>query len=437
LNDVGNVWLDAGIVPYSTLVDPKTGKVSYITDKKYFEEWFPADFITESFPGQFKNWFYSMIAMSTVLENTNPFKNVLGFATMLGEDGRAMHKSWGNYIEFNEGADKIGVDVMRWMFARQNPTDNMLFGYKRADEVRRQFYLLLWNTYKYYVEYANLEKVKPTDHKKQPESSNVLDIWILTRFNWLIEDVKENLKKFNPKDSAIAMEEFVDDLSTWYIRRSRNRVWVHADSEEDKMGFYHTMHYVLSNLAIMMSPIMPAVTEEIYTELTGEESVHLAFWPEAEEYKDTSVIADMQIVRDIVEVGHRIRKEQKLKVRQVLKAVTITLSKNLAFKEKKYSEQYIKLLSDELNVKDVNIIDGDYTEILVEYDTSMTPELQAEGELRELIRTIQAERKNLGLKLNQSVNLVVPEKFAKSVDEIKKAVYANSITTGAELKVEK
>jgi isoleucyl-tRNA synthetase len=121
IGDVGNPWLDAGIVPFSTLVDPETKQVSYTTDKKYWQSWFPADFVTESFPGQFKNWFYSLIAMSTVLEDTNPFGTVLGFASMLGEDGRAMHKSWGNSIEFNEGSDTIGVDVMWWSFVRHSP----------------------------------------------------------------------------------------------------------------------------------------------------------------------------------------------------------------------------------------------------------------------------------------------------------------------------
>ena len=128
IDDVGNVWLDAGIVGFSTYVDPETKKLSYTTDKKYWQEWFPADFITESFPGQFKNWFYSMIAMSTVLEKRNSFKLVLGYGSMLGEDGRPMHKSWGNMVEFGQGADKIGVDVMRWMFVTHNPEQNLLFG---------------------------------------------------------------------------------------------------------------------------------------------------------------------------------------------------------------------------------------------------------------------------------------------------------------------
>ena len=134
--DVGNPWLDAGIVPFSTL--------HYRTDPEYWQKWFPADFITESFPGQFRNWFYSMLAMGTVLRREPPFKAIFGYATLYGEDGRPMHKSWGNAIEFNEAAERMGVDVMRWMYASARPEENILFGYHSADEARREL-LVLWN----------------------------------------------------------------------------------------------------------------------------------------------------------------------------------------------------------------------------------------------------------------------------------------------------
>ena len=200
VDDVGNVWLDAGIVPFSTYIDPKTKELSYITDKKYWEEWFPADFITESFPGQFKNWFYSMIAMSTVLEKRNPYKLVLGYGSMLGEDGRPMHKSWGNSIEFNEGADKIGVDVMRWMFVSHNPEQNLLFGYKKADETRRTFHLMLWNVYNFFITYANADKWEPKG--MEPSAENVLDKWIVSRLNKTIKRVTKALENYNPQRSA-------------------------------------------------------------------------------------------------------------------------------------------------------------------------------------------------------------------------------------------
>ena len=177
--DVGNPWLDAGIVNFSTLIDPKTGKVSYLTDKKYWRQWYPADFITECFPGQFRNWFYSLIAMSTVLEDHNPFKTVLGHALVRDEQGREMHKSWGNAIWFDEAVEKMGADTMRWLYARQKPEFNLNFGYNIAREVRRQYLLLYWNTYRFFITYANLNGFQPLKNfkyqvlnSKQTQNSN-------------------------------------------------------------------------------------------------------------------------------------------------------------------------------------------------------------------------------------------------------------------------
>ncbi|HEY4957087.1 MAG TPA: class I tRNA ligase family protein, partial [Caldimonas sp.] len=170
--DVGNPWLDAGIVPFSTM--------HYRTDPDFWREWFPADFITESFPGQFRNWFYSMLAMSTVLRREPPFKTIFGYATLFGEDGRPMHKSWGNSIEFNEAAERMGVDVMRWMYARQRPEDNILFGYRTADEARREL-LVLWNVFAFFMTYARLSGWRPAADAGSKPPNEILDRWILSR----------------------------------------------------------------------------------------------------------------------------------------------------------------------------------------------------------------------------------------------------------------
>ncbi|NJM42714.1 MAG: class I tRNA ligase family protein [Anaerolineae bacterium] len=178
--DVGNPWLDAGIVSFSTM--------GYRTDKDYWAKWFPADFITESFPGQFRNWFYSLIAMSTVLEETFPTKAILGFATLLDEKGEAMHKSKGNSIEFSEAADKAGADVMRWLYARQKYDDNLLFGYNNLSEVRRSVLIPLWNVYSFFVQYANADKWEVTSDERRVASDSSLvirhsslDQWVLAR----------------------------------------------------------------------------------------------------------------------------------------------------------------------------------------------------------------------------------------------------------------
>ncbi|MCG2691747.1 class I tRNA ligase family protein, partial [Microgenomates group bacterium] len=201
IEPVGNPWLDAGIVPFSTMP----------------EAWFPADFITEAFPGQFKNWFYAMLVMSTVLEKTNPFQTVLGYESVVAEDGRPMHKSWGNAIEFNEGAQKIGVDVMRWMYAKVLPTAVLPFGYTAANEIKRRFFLMLWNSYRFFTTNAN------ADNWQQKTTPSILDKWILSRLQNTILTVTASLDKYYSGPAAEALEKFVSDFSTWYIRRSRNR----------------------------------------------------------------------------------------------------------------------------------------------------------------------------------------------------------------------
>ena len=169
IKDVGNPWLDAGIVPFSTL--------HYREDPEYWQQWFPADFITESFPGQFRNWFYSMLAMSTVLRREPPFETIFGYALVFAEDGRQMHKSWGNAIEFDEAADRMGVDVMRWMFAKARPEENITFGWHAADEARREL-LILWNVYAFFVTYARLAGWSPLEARaagRRPAAPRSLD----------------------------------------------------------------------------------------------------------------------------------------------------------------------------------------------------------------------------------------------------------------------
>jgi len=434
IEDVGNPWLDAGIVPFSTLIDPKTKKISYLSDKQYFSQWFPQDFITESFPGQFKNWFYAMIAMATVLENTNPFERVLGYGTCLGEDGRPMHKSWGNYIPFDEGADKIGVDVMRLLFAKQNPKENLLFGYKKADEMRRQFYLILWNTYKFFVEYANLEK--PLVGKERKKSLNLLDEWIWQRFLQTTNIMKTSFSRYDALTATEAAMVLVNDLSTWYIRRSRDRLWVNSDDQADKQSFYNTLYFILVNLMIVLSPVLPFITEEIYTNLTRKESVHLAYWPDFSAYQiNKKLIKDMQLIREIVEVGHRLRKINKVKIRQPLATAVIFLPQNKVWQIKKNQSQYAALIAGELNIKQIDFQFHQINEIKIEIDWQLTTPLIREGKLRDLIRLIQEKRKQLKAKITDKIDLTIPHEFTSDALFLKKRVLARKIDFGPELKV--
>ncbi|MCS7221043.1 MAG: class I tRNA ligase family protein [Anaerolineae bacterium] len=348
--DVGNPWLDAGIVPFSTL--------RYRTDRAYWEKWFPADFITESFPGQFRNWFYSLLAMSTVLERKPPFRTVLGYATLLGEDGREMHKSWGNMIEFNEAAEAIGVDTMRWMYCAHRPEVNLLFGYRLADEVRRRFILPLWNVYAFFVTYANLAPGwHPKDWRSVPDLRSpqlqILDRWIISRLHEVVRIVTDRLEDFDAFGATQALETFVDDLSDWYVRRSRRRFW---DGEPAALD---TLYGVIVTLARLLAPFMPFVTEQMFRNLVrsvdaeAPVSVHLTDWPIPDVGSvDSALLADMTLARQVVTLGHSARNNANIKLRQPLaRAVVVLPDPSLRDRLLRLSD----IVADELNVKALEV----------------------------------------------------------------------------------
>lgn len=421
IEPVGNPWLDAGIVSFSTVKEGNRGESLYLSNKKEWEKWFPADFITESFPGQFKNWFYSLIAMSTVLEDREPFKKVLGYATLLSEDGSPMHKSAGNMIAFDEGADKIGVDVMRWMYLSQNPSDNLLFGYKNADETRRRFYLKLLNVYNFFITYANLENWTT---EKNIESKNILDIWIKSRLATTNRQVTESLENYKANNAVFVLEEFVDDLSNWYIRRSRERVGPSALDLKDKEAFYITTLFVLTELSKILAPFVPFVSDMIFTNLTKHESVHLQEWPQAWESNNDLEI-QMKDVRIIAEAIHAKRKELNIAVRVPLATANV----KAPFEVEKELE---KLLSDE-----VNVLGFEWTKlsaIEIELNTQITPELEELAKTRELIRAIQAKRKEMEFDLTQTCEVIATwlPKDKNEIERIKLKTIASKLTLGDE-----
>ena len=343
--DVGNPWLDAGIVPFSTM--------GYRTDRDEWRKWFPADFITESFPGQFRNWFYSLLAMGTVLENTAAMRTVLGFALVRDEDGREMHKSWGNLIPFDDAADRAGADMMRWLFTRHNPDTNVNFGWESLDEVKRRL-LVLWNTYSFFVTYANIDGWTP--HAAAPRISErpQLDRWILSRLNALILDVRRGLDSFDAAGPTRDLERFIEELSTWYVRRSRRRFWK-SESDGDKASAYATLYDCLSTLTLLLGPFMPFVSEALYQNLVARTdgaaggSVHLADFPVARESDiDVPLLAAMQAAQQVVALGRAARERANIKVRQPLARIFVkTPSPALA----EVIGTVEDIILDELNVK--------------------------------------------------------------------------------------
>jgi isoleucyl-tRNA synthetase len=394
IKDVGNPWLDAGIVPFSTL--------NYRHDKSYWKDWYPADWISESFPGQFRNWFYSLLAMSTALENREPTRAVFSYALMFDEKGEEMHKSKGNAIWFNDGAKKMGVDVMRWQFARQNPSLSINFGYGPGDEVRRQFLIPLWNVYSFFVTYANLDGWRPAslsspwegedqgegrspsrrEHKPSTHTPALslpgrggnalalteLDRWALSELHTLTSTVTRHLEEWRPEAAAREIEEFVDRLSNWYVRRSRRRFWKSEGGPStgsgpgpDKAAAYATLHECLTTLTRLLAPFVPFVSEEMYQNLVAgripgaPESVHLTDWPRPDaSLIDEDLSARTQLAIRLASLGRSARASAKIKVRQPLAELVIELREE---KEQAYLAVIEPQLLDELNVKRVRAIE--------------------------------------------------------------------------------
>ncbi|MEX1253617.1 MAG: isoleucine--tRNA ligase [Dehalococcoidia bacterium] len=347
--DVGNPWLDAGIVPFSTL--------KYDSDRSYWEQWFPADFITESFPGQFRNWFYALLAMSTVLESREPFRAVLGHALVRDEAGEEMHKSKGNAIWFDDAAEKMGVDVMRWLFLRHNPASNVNFGWGSGDELRRSFVLTLWNTYAFFVTYANIDGWAPTTTPNTTGGAeHELDRWLLSELHQLVADVTASLDDYDTMAPCRRVESFVEDLSNWYVRRSRRRFWKSED-DDDKRSAYETLHETLVTLARLLAPFMPFLAEELYQNLvrssdsTEPPSVHLSDWPQADASLINRELSDeVRLVMRLASLGRSARSKAQIKVRQPLPRVFVKVRAKV---EEDALARLGPQLVDELNVREL------------------------------------------------------------------------------------
>ena len=371
--DVGNPWLDAGIVPFSTL--------DYRSNRDYWREWFPADFITESFPGQFRNWFYSMLVMSAVLEDTAPFKTALGFATLFDQNGEEMHKSKGNSILFDEAADIIGADTMRWLFSAHTPEANLRFPRIPTEEEATQARAQgqpprlsdlwmqarapldkLWNVYSFFVTYANIDGFNPTTRQLNVAQRSDLDRWALSELQETVTRVTERLADYDAKSACDALASFIEDLSNWYVRRSRRRFWK-AEEDRDKVAAYLTLYECLVKTTKLLAPFTPFLAESLYQNLvrsldaTAPESVHLCDWPEAEKALVSPRLRDeTTLVMRLVNLGRAARDQAQLRVRQPL----ATLYARVATESERESlGRLADQVLEELNVKRLEQLPAD------------------------------------------------------------------------------
>jgi isoleucyl-tRNA synthetase len=366
--EVGDVWLDAGIVPFSTLgwQSPERIEGGYATgasrevsradlrDHAYWEEWFPAHWVSEM-REQIRLWFYSLMFMSVTLTGKAPYRRVLTYEKLLDAEGREMHGSWGNLIEAEEAFERMGADVMRWLYCQQPPTQNIRFGFGPAEEVKRRL-LTLWNSAKFLVEYGNIvEGFRPRleDLEAGPDADlQPLDRWIVARTAQLVADATRAYESFLTVEVIRSFEEFVDDLSNWYIRRSRRRFW-----DGDEVALRTLWHALVQGVRVI-APVMPFLADHLWRNLAvgGAPSVFLAGWPEERAY-DHAQLAEVAATRQVVRLGHTARQTAGLKVRQPLRRLVVEGAQ--------LSEEHAAEVRDELRVKDVEIGPVEATELRV------------------------------------------------------------------------
>jgi isoleucyl-tRNA synthetase len=478
IKEVGDVWLDAGIVPFSTLgwQNPEWIEHGYATgaarglttadlpDHAYWEKWFPADWVTEM-REQIRLWFYSQLFMSVVLTGRAPFRRVLGYEKMLDEGGREMHGSWGNMIAAEDAFAQMGADVMRWQYCAQPPDRNLLFGFGPAHEIRRGL-LTFWNSVKFLVDYANIEGFEPSWAELEPGPEHglrPLDSWLVARTQQLVVEATEGYEATLTVNVIRAFEQFVDDVSNWYIRRSRRRFY---DFDE---AAFRTLWFALVQSLRVMAPVLPFLTDDLWRNLVqdGPASVHLAPWPEVVE-PDRALLAEVAEMRTVVTLGRKARDEARLKHRQPLQRLVVAgavravphadeIAEELRVREVEFGEveaselrvkpnlpvlgpklggalrevreqlargEFEELEGGRFKVGD-HVLEPD--EVLVErvgvpgwsvvsedgvtvaLDTTLNDDLLLEGRLLDVTHTVNLLRKEVGLDVTDRIKLRVPD----------------------------
>lgn len=427
--EVLDVWFDSGSMPYAQWHYPfeNQDRIDGSPDKSGLAAEplaFPADFIAEGID-QTRGWFYTLLAVSTLLGKEAPYKNVVVNGHILDKHGKKMSKSKGNVVEPQALFENYGSDAVRWYLLTINQIGlPKNFDEEGVKQVIRRLMLTLWNTYSFFATYAEIDGFVP-EKAAVIKPTNVLDKWIWARRNQLVGAVSQVLDEYDSMQACLAMESFLDDLSNWYVRRSRRRFWK-GEYDADKQQAYAVLYGVLSDFIKLMAPFMPFLSEAIYANLhaKGEPvSVHLTDWPKADKV-DEKILEQMKQARELIELGLNQREQAGIKVRQPLSRFTI-LNKELP-------EELKEIVADELNVKQVT--EGKANQL----ETELTPELKLEGNAREIVRAVQVLRKEGGLEITDRITLQwkseaseIQQTFEQFGDYIKTEVLADKLEMGA------
>ena len=365
--EVIDCWFDSGAMPFAQHHYP-------FENKELFEQQFPANFISEAVD-QTRGWFYSLLAESTLLFNKAPYKNVIVLGHVQDENGQKMSKSKGNAVDPFDALNKYGADAIRWYFyINSAPWLPNRFHGKAVVEGQRKFMSTLWNTYAFFVLYANIDNFDPTKYNLEYDQLPVMDKWLLSRLNTTVQAVDNDLANYKIPEAARALQEFVDEMSNWYVRRSRERFWAKG-MEQDKINAYMTLYNALVTIAKTAAPMIPFMTEDMYQNLVrsvdkdAPESIHLCDFPTVNEaWIDKDLEADMKELLEIVVLGRACRNTANIKNRQPIGTMYVKA-------EKKMSEFYTDIIADELNVKEVKFADD--VESFISY--SFKPQLRTVG----------------------------------------------------------
>lgn len=434
VTEIGDVWLDAGIVPFSTF--------GYFSDKEQWKKNFPAEWVTEMHE-QVRLWFYSMLFMSVVLEDRAPYERVLTNSTVVAEDGTKFSKT-GFMIKFDEAAEKIGADTVRYLYAGAPNSNDVRFGYNLGDEARRKM-LSYWNIYTFFDTYAQLDKPDFSNYKPDPELMSPTDKWLIVRTNEFIKKATESMDDYKVYVLVKDFEVFADDISNWYIRTNRRRFWK-TDDEQDKMVAYWTLFTALKACTQIMAPVIPFMTEYIWQNLIKKvlpgapESVHLSDWPAVTEgFEDNSIIEKTALAREVIAVAMRLRNEQQIKVRQPLNKLFVCCDGDTADKIRTFEKNIL----DELNIKsieylsDVNELEDKY--LAVNFKVAGAVLKQNVNKMKQTLEELDDEQmKALACAAEQGAKVTVPGwegEFEPSIftvmNKTKKGIVSAEFSAGA------
>ena len=408
IDKVLDCWFESGSMPFAQLHYP-------FENREKFEKNYPADFIVE-YVGQVRAWFYYVHVVNTALFSDIAYKNVITTGTLAGNDGRKMSKSLGNYTDPNLLMDQYSADSLRFLMLSSPVLAGEDFSLidKDVSDVARKL-LMIWNVYDFFTMYAEVDGFDSEQAMAVSEFVNPLDIWLVSRVHQVRNQITEGMEAYNIPAALSSVLEFIDDMSNWFVRRSRRRFWKSED-DQDKLEAYSALYYVLIYLAKILAPFTPFLAEELYQKMTGAgvvnseipESVHLLDWPEAGVI-DEAVLTQMAKTREIITAGlaERMKKtesEAQIKVRQPLA--------KLIYAGEKLDDFYEQIIMEEVNVKSV-----EHSEALV-LDKTLTPELLEEGKIRELIRFVQSARKKAGLNVDDRIRLMVSMEVPETYREM-------------------